>query len=62
MRSKNYNQKRIELKEQKREGLKSEFEDTKSRKRFIDGVKRTYRALKRSEKQVIKKQIDNELN
>lgn len=57
MKAKNYDQKRKDLKREKRSGMKQDFEDTKSRKRFIEGVKRTYRSLKRSEKQSIKKEI-----
>ena len=61
MRSKNYKQKRTDLKEEKREGMKQDFEDTKSRKKFVEGIKRSYRSLKRSERQVVKKQIQKEL-
>lgn len=62
MKAKNYDQKREDLKREKREGMKQDFEDTKSRKRFVEGVKRTYRSLKRSEKQVVKKKIDDDID
>lgn len=61
MKAKNYDKKRKELKVEKREGMKQDFEDTKSRKRFVEGIKRSYRSLKRSEKQVVKKHIEKEL-
>jgi hypothetical protein len=62
MRTKNYKQKRIDLKEEKREGMKQDFEDMKSRKRFVEGIKRSYRSLKRSERQIIKKKIDEDID
>jgi hypothetical protein len=62
MKAKNYKQKRTELKVEKREGMKQDFEDTKSRKRFVEGIKRTYRSLKRSERQIVKKKIDDDID
>jgi hypothetical protein len=61
MKQKNYKQKRKDLKIEKREGMKQDFEDIKSRKRFVDEIKRSYRALKRSERQQIRKHIEKEL-
>lgn len=61
MKQKNYKQKRKELKEEKRQGMKRDFEDTKSRKRFVDGIKTSYRSLKRSEKQITKKDIESKI-
>ena len=61
MKNKDYDKKRKELKEEKREGRKAHFESTNERKKFVEGVNKTFRSLKRSEKQVIKKRIQNEL-
>jgi len=36
MKAKNYKQKRIELKKEKRERMKQDFENTKSRKKFVE--------------------------
>lgn len=60
MKTKDYNKKRKELKELKRENKETHFEDTKHRKAFIDDIKRSFRSVKRSEKQVIKKEIIND--
>lgn len=61
MKEKNYKQKRKDLKEKKRQTLKDGgFEHAEERKKFVEDVKRTFRSLKRSEKQIIKKQIDEE--
>ena len=62
MKNKNYKQKRLDLKEEKREGLEnSRFEDTQHRKKFVEGIKRSFRALKRSERQFIQRQINDEI-
>ena len=61
MRTKNYKQKRIDLKDDKRVGLKNHFEDNQQRKKFIQDIKRSFRSLKRSERQVVKKQIQKEI-
>jgi hypothetical protein len=61
MKAKNYKQKRTDLKDEKRIGLKNHFENNQQRRKFVQGIKRQYRALKRSEKQVVKKQIEKEL-
>jgi len=57
MKSKNYDQKKRDLKKQKKEGLKREFQNTRERKKFVDGIKTSFRSLKRSEKQVLQKEI-----
>ena len=61
MREKNYKQKRADLKEEKRLGLKNSFESNDQRRNFVKDIKRSYRSLKRSEKQSVKKQVENEL-
>lgn len=61
MKSKDYDKKRKDLKDAKREGMKKDFEDTNSRKKFVEGIKRSYRSLKRSERQAVKKDIEKEL-
>lgn len=55
MREKHYKQERRYLKEAKR--AHKNFNSVGERKNFIEGIKREYRSLKRSEKQVIKKQM-----
>jgi len=62
MKAKNYDQKREDLKREKREGMKQDFENTKSRKKFVEGIKRSYRSLKRSERQIVKKKIDDDID
>jgi hypothetical protein len=57
MKAKNYEQKKRDLKKQKKEGLKREFQNTRERKKFVDGIKTSFRSLKRSEKQVLQKEI-----
>jgi len=57
MKTKNYEQKKRDLKKQKKEGLKREFQNTRERKKFVDGIKTSFRSLKRSEKQVLQKEI-----
>jgi len=61
MRAKNYKQKRTDLKDEKRIGLKNHFEDNQQRRKFVQDIKRSYRSLKRSERQVVKKQIKKEI-
>ena len=61
MKTKDYNLKRKDLKDKKRKGMKEGFDDVYSRKKFVDGVKTEFRALKRSEKQAIKQTIEEEL-
>lgn len=58
MKPKDYNKKRKTLKEEKREISKTDFENTKIRKARINDIKRSFRSLKRSEKQIIQKEID----
>jgi len=60
MKQKDYKKKRQELKEEKRKTVKR-FDHAESKKRYIDDVKRTYRSLKRSERQAILKQIEDDL-
>jgi len=62
MREKNYKQKRADLKEEKRLGLKNSFESNDQRRNFVKDIKRSYRSLKRSEKQSVKKHIEKELD
>ena len=62
MKAKNYDKKREELKREKREGMKQAFEDTNSRKKFVEGIKRSFRSLKRSERQAVKNKINKEIN
>lgn len=57
MKAKNYEQKKRDLKKQKKEGLNREFQNTRERKKFVDGIKTSFRSLKRSEKQVLQKEI-----
>ena len=61
MRNKNYKQKRKDLKKEKREITKTDYVSTEIRKAKIADVKREFRSLKRSEKQVVKKQIEREI-
>ena len=62
MRQKNYKQKRTDLKEEKRLGLKNSFESNDQRRNFVKDIKSSYRSLKRSEKQSVKKHIEKELD
>ena len=57
MKNKDYDKKRRDLKDIKREGSKERFEDTRHRKAFIDDIKRSFRSVKRSERAVIKKEL-----
>jgi hypothetical protein len=59
MKPKDYEKKRKALKEEKREISKTDFESTKMRKAKINDIKRSFRSLKRSEKQIIQKEIDD---
>jgi hypothetical protein len=38
--------------------MKQDFDDTHQRKKFKEGINRTFKSLKRSEKQVVQKNID----
>jgi hypothetical protein len=57
MKTKDYDKKRRTLKQEKREGIKEHFESTLHRKKFVEGIKKEFRAVKRSEKQVIQKEM-----
>ena len=59
MKSKDYEKRRRNLKEEKRELRKTKFDDTISRKKAIDGINKSFRSLKRSEKQAVKKDMLN---
>lgn len=61
MKSKDYDKKRRNLKNEKRAGLKEKFEDTRHRKAFVEDIKRSFRSVKRSEKQIIEKEIYDEI-
>jgi hypothetical protein len=61
MKIKNYNKKRKDLKDFKKVAEERGFEDTRHRKAFKEDIKRSFRSLKRSEKQIIEKQIEEEL-
>lgn len=61
MKQKNYDKKKKDLKDLKRVHKEVHFESTKHRKAFIDDVKRSFRSLKRSEKQIINKQIEEKV-
>jgi hypothetical protein len=62
MKTKNYKQKRKDLKIEKRQISKTSFENTNIRKARVNDIKRKYRSLKRSERQVIKKQIKDNVD
>ena len=53
MKAKNYDQKRKDLKKLKKEVMEQGFEDSRHRKSFKQDIKRSFRSLKRSEKQTI---------
>ena len=57
-----YKNKRDKVKEQNRESKDFKFKSTKERKNFKDGLKTEYRSIKRSEKQDVRKYIDDELD
>jgi hypothetical protein len=61
MKTKDYENKRKALKIEKREISKTSYKNTNIRKARVNDIKREYRSLKRSEKQIIKKQIEKEL-
>lgn len=61
MRQKNYKQKRTDLKNEKRLGMKNHFESNDQRRNFVQSIKRSYRSLKRSERQAIKKEINDKV-
>ena len=61
MKSKNYNKKRKDLKDFKKVAEERGFEDTRHRKAFKEDIKRSFRSIKRSEKQFIEKIIEQEL-
>lgn len=61
MKAKNYSQKRKDLKKFKKVAEERGFEDSRHRKSFKEDIKRSFRSLKRSENQIIEKQIEQEL-
>ena len=61
MKPKDYDKKRKDLKIEKREISKTKFTDVNIRKKAVSDIKRSYRSLKRSEKNFIKTQIEKEL-
>lgn len=62
MKRKDYRKKRLEIKKAKR-GMKDiHFLDKSHEKAFKEDLKRTYRANKRSEKQAIQQEINEELS
>jgi len=62
MKNKNYKQKRKDLKDFKKVAEERGFEDSRHRKAFKEDVKRSFRSLKRSERQLIEKQIEEEID
>lgn len=56
-----YKNKRDKIKEENRNSKDKSFKSVKERKKFKEGLKREYRALKRSEKQDVKNYIKKEL-
>jgi hypothetical protein len=58
---KDYKGKRKELRDAKRVTMEEGFESSKERKAVTQSFKRSFRSLKRSEKQAIRKQIDDEM-
>ena len=61
MKNKDYNKKRKTLKDEKRDVTKTDYASTDIRKAKINDINRSFRSLKRSEKQVIKKQIEDNI-
>lgn len=61
MKEKNYKQKRTDLKQEKRQAMKNRFESNDQRRNFVQSIKRSYRSLKRSERQAIKKEINDKV-
>jgi len=55
-----YKYKRKDLKKRKREAMEEEFESSKQRKLMIQAFKRESRALKRSERNKVKKDLKDE--
>lgn len=62
MKNKDYEKKRLELKEKKRGMKDMHFLDNNHMKAYKEDIKREYRTNKRSEKQQVKKDIDEELS
>ena len=62
MKTKDYEKKRKELKEEKRELSKTKFDSVNIRKKRINDVNRTFRSLKRSEKEAVKKEINKAID
>lgn len=62
MKTKDYKKKRLKIKEAKRGMKDMHFLDKEHEKSFKEDLKREYRANKRSEKQAIEKEIDEELS
>ena len=58
---KEFKNKRLNVKKQKREMKYMSFESISERKRFKEDLNREYRSLKRSEKQEIDKYIEAEI-
>jgi len=61
MKPKDYNKKRKILKEEKREISKTSFENSNIRKTKVNDINRSFRSLKRSEKQIIQKEINDDI-
>jgi len=59
---KDYNGKRKDLRDAKRVVMEEGFDSSKERKAVTQSFKREFRSLKRSEKQAIQKEIDDELH
>jgi len=57
-----YRRKREDVRRRKRELEKIEFKSSDERKKRKDDLKREYRALKQSERDTIKKEIEKEIN
>lgn len=57
MKTKNYKQKRKDLKDFKKVAEERGFEDSRHRKAFKQDINRSFRSLKRSEKQNIQRKI-----
>ena len=61
MKPKDYKKRRLDLKDEKEEILKTKFTDVNIRKKAVNDIKRGFRSLKRSERNFIKSQIRKEL-
>lgn len=57
---KDYNKKRKDLKQRKREAMEENFDSSSERRQIILSFKRESRSLKRSEKNAIKRQLRDE--